>query len=88
MANRVPRWSQAGWVRTGPSHYVHPEFGVVEEVEGLWTAESHPKLLPRVLANQDNGLTFFASCRTMREAMQEAKRFNNRAHPAQKANHG
>jgi len=88
MPNRAPLWSKVGWVSTGPSHYVHPEYGVVEEAAGFWTAESHPKLLPRVVANQNNGLTFFASCRTMHEAMQEAKRFTERAAGAQKDQYG
>jgi len=83
----VPRWLQAGWVRTGPSRYVHPEYGVVEEVDGFWTAESHQKPRHRVLAQPDHGLTFFASFRTMHEAMQEAKRFTKRAE-AQKETHG
>lgn len=84
---RFPRWSKDGWIRTSESRYVHPEYGVVEWVAGFWTAESHPKSLLRVVKTE-HGLTFFVTCKTMMEAMQEAKRYTKRAAQAQKETHG
>jgi len=90
MPDHFYRWSKDGWIRTGEGRYVHPEYGLVESVDGFWTAEMRSKILPRIKGvNQgQESRFFFASCRTMHEAMQEAKRYTERANAAQKENHG